>query len=233
MTGLANAVNHLLRSFPVDIASLTGSLSVGALLPGALPTATARGGTWLPEPAAAGAAAVDQPFLGLYLAGVLVVVLVTGLAVTWIQLNRRRDESARGASGRPAQPGPPGRLGAGRGRPGRLGLQRGLRRVPRPLGGAVRRLRHPGHGPAVGLVLHLSQRLDRRHPARADRSPGPADPRQRGRDPRPVGARPAPEPGDPARADRPRPGSRPPSPTPSTCAATSTAATASTTCAPC
>ena len=86
----------------MDTASLTGSLSVRSLLPGALPTAAARGGTWLPEPAAGGAAAVDQPFLGLYLAGVLVVVLVTGLAVTWIRLNRRRDESARGAAaGRP------------------------------------------------------------------------------------------------------------------------------------
>lgn len=102
MTGIANAVNHLLRSFPVDVASLTGSLSLRAVLPGALPTAATRGGTWLPEAASGGAAAVDQPFLGLYMAGVLVVVLVTGLAVTWIQLNRRRDESARGAAaGRP------------------------------------------------------------------------------------------------------------------------------------
>ena len=102
MTGIANAVIHLLRSFPVDVASLTGSLSARAVLPGAIPTAAARGGTWLPEAASGGAAAVDQPFLGLYLAGVLVVVLVTGLALTWIRLNLRRDEAARGAAaGRP------------------------------------------------------------------------------------------------------------------------------------
>jgi cytochrome c oxidase subunit 2 len=101
VTGIATALTELLRSVPVDVGSLTGSLSLPALLSGAVPTATA-GGTWLPDAASRGAAAVDQPFMGLYMAGALVVVLVTGLALTWVMLFRRRDEAARGAaSGRP------------------------------------------------------------------------------------------------------------------------------------
>ncbi len=85
----------------MDVGSLTGSLPVPAVLQGALPLASAGGG-WLPQAGATGAAAVDKPLLGLYLAGVLAVVLVTGLAVVWIRSFVRRDEAARGApAGRP------------------------------------------------------------------------------------------------------------------------------------
>jgi cytochrome c oxidase subunit 2 len=102
VTGMTNAVNHLLRSVPVDFGSLTGSLPAAAALKAGVPLAAARAGTWLPEAAAAHAADVDRPFLGLYLASVFAVVLVTGLAVIFVMQYRRRDESARGAAaGRP------------------------------------------------------------------------------------------------------------------------------------
>ncbi len=102
MTGIASALNLLSRSCSVDVGSLTGSLTLPGALKGALPLAVARGGTWLPVAAGAGAGEVDKPFLGLYTVGALAVVLVTGLALTWIMLFRRRDEAARGApAGRP------------------------------------------------------------------------------------------------------------------------------------
>jgi len=72
------------------------------MLPGAVPTATMGSGTWLPQAAASGAPAVDKPFLGLYMAGALIVVLVTGLVLTWVLTFRRGDAGARGEPvGRP------------------------------------------------------------------------------------------------------------------------------------
>jgi cytochrome c oxidase subunit 2 len=85
----------------VEFGSLTGSLTVPAALQTA-PLAVGRAGTWLPEAAAAGAAEVDRPFLGLYLVSAFAVVLVTGLALTYVLQYRRRDDAARGgAGGRP------------------------------------------------------------------------------------------------------------------------------------
>ena len=85
----------------MEFGSLTGSLPVPAALQAA-PLAAGRAGTWLPEAAAAHAADVDRPFLGLYLVSAFAVILVTGLALTYVQQYRRRDQASRGApAGRP------------------------------------------------------------------------------------------------------------------------------------
>ncbi|MBU2500027.1 c-type cytochrome [bacterium] len=58
--------------------------------------------TWLPAAASRQAEGVDGPFQGLYVAAAFAVAFAAGLALAYVMLFRRRDESARGApAGRP------------------------------------------------------------------------------------------------------------------------------------
>ena len=82
----------------MDFGSLTGSLS-GAVsrVGGITPPASAKLSSWFPQAASTHAENVDAPFFGIYVVAIFVVVLVVGLAVTYIQLFKRRDEDGRGA----------------------------------------------------------------------------------------------------------------------------------------
>lgn len=79
----------------MDVGNLTAGFS--------LPLGTARGGSWLPEAASTHAGGVDGPFFALYVAAAFTVIMVTGLAATYVLQFKRRDESERGAAaGRPS-----------------------------------------------------------------------------------------------------------------------------------
>jgi len=58
--------------------------------------ATAKISTWLPEAASAQAQHIDGPFYALYVLGAVAVILVAGLALTFVLQFRRRDEDAKG-----------------------------------------------------------------------------------------------------------------------------------------
>lgn len=81
--------------------SLKAGAAVLALMTAGASPAAARG-NWLPTAASSHAAGVDGPFFLLYLVAALVVVVVTGLAMTFVMQFRRRDDAERGApTGRP------------------------------------------------------------------------------------------------------------------------------------
>ena len=88
----------------MDPGSLTGGFSIPALTHVGTPfLGGARLSSWFPEAASTHAENVDTAFFGLYVAAIFVVVLVVGLAVTYIRLFLRKDEAAKGApAGRPS-----------------------------------------------------------------------------------------------------------------------------------
>jgi cytochrome c oxidase subunit 2 len=60
--------------------------------------------SWLPQAASAQAPGVDAPFYGVYVVGAFAVVLVTGLAVTFVRQFRRQRDDEQGADGGRANP---------------------------------------------------------------------------------------------------------------------------------
>ena len=60
--------------------------------------------SWLPQAASTQAQGVDAAFYGVYVAGAFAVILVTGLAVTFVRQFRRQRDDAQGAAGGRANP---------------------------------------------------------------------------------------------------------------------------------
>lgn len=66
--------------------------------------ASANISSWLPQAASTQAQGVDTAFYGVYVAGAFAVILVTGLAVTFVRQFRRRLDDEQGAPGGRANP---------------------------------------------------------------------------------------------------------------------------------
>ncbi|MBK8167181.1 MAG: c-type cytochrome [bacterium] len=66
--------------------------------------ASANLSSWLPQAASTQAQGVDTAFYGVYVAGAFAVILVTGLAVTFVRQFRRRLDDEQGAPGGRANP---------------------------------------------------------------------------------------------------------------------------------
>ena len=82
----------------MDLGSLIGGITSPVLANAGTPfLGGARLSSWFPRAASTHAESVDTAFFGLYVAAVFVVVLVVGLAVTYIRLFMRKDEAAKGA----------------------------------------------------------------------------------------------------------------------------------------
>ena len=60
--------------------------------------------SWLPQAASTQAGGVDTAFYGVYVAGAFAVILVTGLAVTFVRQFRRTRDDEQGAPGGRAHP---------------------------------------------------------------------------------------------------------------------------------
>lgn len=66
--------------------------------------ATVNMSSWLPQAASTQAQGVDTAFYGVYVVGAFAVILVTGLAVTFVRQFRRQRDDAQGAAGGRANP---------------------------------------------------------------------------------------------------------------------------------